>query len=162
MSWVLQRVDDRLIHGQVVVAWGGQLHPRRIWVVDDAAAASPWEKELLGSAAPGIEVRVIPVAEAIQRYASETDAEGGAFLLLRDLETAVRLVEAGAKIHTLNLGGIHYRAGRTKVNDYVYLDDADRDRARLLIARGVFLEVQDIPATRPQALAAIDREMADS
>ena len=162
MSWILHRVDDRLIHGQVVVAWGGHLRPRRIWVVDDAAAASPWEKDLLTSAAPGIEIRVVTVAEAIARHAEEAAAPGQAFLLVRNLETALALVEGGAVIHTLNLGGIHYGPGRTKVNEYVYLDEADRDRARRLMVHGVFLEVQDIPATRPQALAAIDREMAGS
>src|SRR6185436_7703367 len=47
MSWILVRVDDRLIHGQVVIAWGGRMHPARIWVADDAIAASDWERELL-------------------------------------------------------------------------------------------------------------------
>lgn len=162
MSWVLHRVDDRLIHGQVVVAWGNHLRPRRIWVVDDAAAANAWEKDLLSSAVPGIEIRVVPVAEAIARYAEESTASGAAFLLVRNLETALALAEGGAVFHTLNLGGIHYQPGRAKVNEYVYLDDADRDRARKLMVRGVFLEVQDIPSTRPQALAAIDPEMAGS
>ena len=32
MSWMLHRVDDRLIHGQIVVAWAGRMRPRRIWV----------------------------------------------------------------------------------------------------------------------------------
>ena len=162
MSWVLQRVDDRLIHGQVVVAWGGHLSPRRIWVVDDAAAASEWERELLGSAAPGVDVRVLTLAEGAEQYPREAEAEGGAFLLMRDLKTALALAEAGHALHTLNLGGIHYTPGRTKVNEYVYMDQADRDRARRLIARGVILEVQDVPATRPMPLAALDPEMAGS
>jgi len=162
MSWTLQRVDDRLIHGQVVVAWGNHLSPRRIWVVDDAAAASAWERELLGSAAPGVDVRVLTVTEGIERYPREREAEGGAFLLVRDLKTALALAEAGLALHTLNLGGIHYTPGRTKINEYLYMNDADRERARQLIARGVVLEVQDVPATRPMALAALDPEMAGS
>jgi mannose/fructose/N-acetylgalactosamine-specific phosphotransferase system component IIB len=162
MSWVLQRVDDRLIHGQVVVAWGGHLHPRRIWVVDDAAAANDWERELLAEGAPGVQVQVVKVAEAIERYAEEAGAQGGAFLLVRDLKTALALVESGAAIHTLNLGGIHYAPGRVKVNEYIYLDEADRDRARRLIARGVILEAQDVPASRAHALASLDPGMAAS
>jgi mannose/fructose/N-acetylgalactosamine-specific phosphotransferase system component IIB len=161
MSWVLQRVDDRLIHGQVVVAWGHQLNPRRIWVVDDAAAASDWERELLGSAAPGVEVHVVTVAEAITQYPAEAQAQGPAFLLMRDLKTALVLADAGLALHTLNLGGIHYSPGRTKVNEYVYMDEADRGRARRLIAYGVILEVQDVPATRPLPLAALDPQMAE-
>ena len=39
MSWLLHRIDDRLIHGQVLVAWGQRLNPVRMWLVDDAVAA---------------------------------------------------------------------------------------------------------------------------
>ena len=39
MSWVLHRVDDRLIHGQVLIAWGERMRPARIWIADDAAAS---------------------------------------------------------------------------------------------------------------------------
>ena len=156
MSWLLQRVDDRLIHGQVVVAWGEWLHPERIWVVDEAAAANPWERDLLASAAPGAEVRVVTVAAMAAAWAAEDAAPGGAFLLIRDLRTALALVEAGAGIARLTLGGLHYAPGKSKVNEYIYLDDADRALARALFARGVALEVQDVPAARPEALAVLD------
>jgi mannose/fructose/N-acetylgalactosamine-specific phosphotransferase system component IIB len=156
MSWALVRVDDRLIHGQVVVAWGARLRPRRIWVADDGAAADAWERELLGSAAPGVEVRVVTVAEAAAGWDAEAAAPGPAFLLVRDLRTAVALLEAGAAIRTLNLGGLHYAPGKEKVAEYVYLDDSDRALVRRLAAAGVALEVQDVPATRPQPLAHLD------
>ena len=156
MSWLLHRVDDRLIHGQVVVAWGSSLQPRRIWVVDDAAAANAWERELLGSAVPEVEVRVLTVAEAAAGYATEAAAPGGAFLLVRDLKTALALVETGAPIGSFNLGGLHYAPGKIKVNDYVYLSDEDRRLARVLLERGVKLLVQDVPAARAQVLSDLD------
>ena len=159
MSWALQRVDDRLIHGQVVVAWGHHLRPRRIWVVDDAAAGNAWERDLLASAAPGVEVRVATLAEAAGAWAGEAEAEGAAFLLVRSLESALALLEAGAMFATLNLGGVHYAPGRSKVNEYVYLDAADRARARRLIERGVALVVQDVPASRPVALVDLEPEL---
>ena len=162
MSWALHRVDDRLIHGQVVVAWGRHLRPRRIWVVDDATAASEWERKLLSSAAPEVEVRVVSVAEGAAAYADEAAAEGVALLIVRSLKAAAELVEAGAPIATLNLGGIHYAAGRTKVNEYIYLDAEDRAYARRLIARGVRLSVQDVPATRPVPLPELEPELARS
>jgi mannose/fructose/N-acetylgalactosamine-specific phosphotransferase system component IIB len=160
MSWVLHRVDDRLIHGQVVVAWGNLLRPRRIWVVDDASAASDWERDLLSAAAPGVEVRVVSAAQASAAYGEEAAAEGPAFLLVRDLRTALALVDGGAPIPAFNLGGLHYAPGREKVNDYVYLDAEDRARCRRMLERGVALEVQDIPATRPTSLAEIDPAIA--
>jgi len=162
LSWILHRVDDRLIHGQVVIAWGHRLHPRRIWVVDDASAANDWERDLLSSAAPGVEVLVVTVAEAAVKYAEESSAEGGAFLLVRDLRTALALLETGAAIPGFNLGGLHYSPGKRKVNEYIYLDDADWRTVRALLERGVTLEVQDVPASRAQALTALDPESASA
>jgi mannose/fructose/N-acetylgalactosamine-specific phosphotransferase system component IIB len=156
MSWLLLRVDDRLIHGQIVVGWGQRLHPERIWVVDDAAAGSPWERSLMASAAPDAEVQVVTVAAMSAAWAQEEAAPGGAFLLVRDLRTALALVESGATITRLNLGGLHYAPGKSKVNEYIYLDDADRARARALLARGVALEVQDVPGAIARPLAALD------
>ena len=160
MSWILHRVDDRLIHGQVVIAYGARLNPKRIWVADDEAAGSPWERSLLLSAAPGVEVRVVTVAEAAAGYGAEAGALGGAFLLVRDLGAALALVEAGAPVPDWNLGGLHYAPGKSKVNEYIFLDHADLSAARALLERGVALGVQDVPATRIQLLRALVPELA--
>lgn len=160
MSWSLLRIDDRLIHGQVLIAWGGRLHPRRLWLVDDAIAASEWERQLYVDAAPDFEVHVVDVAQAAAAFARESEAAGGAFLLVRDLATAWRLVEAGAAITGFNVGGLHYAPGKAKLNEFVYLDDVDREAARKLLAAGVALDAQDVPASRPQALAALEPSLA--
>lgn len=156
MSWVLHRVDDRLIHGQVAVTWSHHLHPGRVWVVDDACAHSEWEADLLRTCAPDLEVRVVDVHEAARIYAEEASAQGRAFLLVRSLQAALALVEAGAPIPRFNVGGLHYAAGKDKVNEYVYLDENDRRAARALLERGVQLDVQDVPAARPESLTALD------
>jgi PTS system mannose-specific IIB component/fructoselysine and glucoselysine-specific PTS system IIB component len=160
VSWALHRIDDRLIHGQVLVAWGARLDPARIWVVDDGVAASSWERELFREAAPGIEVHVASVAEAAAAHAAEAEAPRAAFLLVRDLDTARRLAAAGAHVAEWNLGGLHYAPGKEKVNDYVYLDERDREAAKTLLAGGARLIVQDVPASRPLSLAALDPAFA--
>jgi PTS system mannose-specific IIB component/fructoselysine and glucoselysine-specific PTS system IIB component len=160
MSWLLHRVDDRLVHGQVVLAWGEALHPRRMWIADDSCAANDWERELIMSAAPDMDVRVVTVEEAARCHAEEAAASGGAFLLLRDLQSALRLVDAGAAVQSLNVGGLHYAPGKDKLNEYVYLNDDDRNAARALLAHGVQLAVQDVPATRSQSLTALDKTLS--
>ena len=160
MSWVLHRIDDRLIHGQVLVAWGSRLDPVRIWVVDDGVSASTWERELFREAAPGIDVRVANVAEAAAAHAEERKAAGAAFLLVRDLGTARRLVDAGAVVEEWNVGGLHYAPGKDKVNDYVYLDGRDREDARALLVAGTRLVVQDVPASNAQTLVTLDPALA--
>ena len=128
--------------------------------VDDQAAASPWERDLLVSAAPDTEVRLLTVAEAAAAWEAERIAPGGAMLVLRDLRAARTLVESGAAVPVFTLGGLHYAPGKAKIAEYVYLDDADREDARALLHRGVRLEVQDVPATRPQGLMALDPTVA--
>ena len=160
MSWALHRIDDRLIHGQVLVAWGARLDPARIWVVDDGVAASAWERDLFREAAPGIDVRVASVVEAAAAHAEEASAPRAAFLLVRDLGTARKLADAGAHVDEWNVGGLHYAPGKEKVNDYVYLDDQDREDAKALLSAGARLIVQDVPASRPQPLGALDPALA--
>ncbi|HTM58482.1 MAG TPA: PTS sugar transporter subunit IIB [Candidatus Udaeobacter sp.] len=156
MSWLIHRIDDRLIHGQVVIAWGERMRPKRIVIADDAAAADSWERGLLASAAPGVAVEVLSVEAAALGYDAESAREGGAFLLVRDLVSALRLVELGARIDRFTLGGLHYAPGKDRINEYVYLGAEDRRAARELIGRGVRLELQDVPATTPTALADLD------
>lgn len=160
MSWVLHRIDDRLIHGQVLVAWGARLTPTRIVLVDDAVAASEWERQLYLDSAPGIDVQVLTVAAAASMHAGEAAAPGHAFMVVRDLATARRLAEAGAEVGVWNVGGLHYSPGKDKFGEYVYLDAADRDDAKALIARGVSLEVQDVPASRAQSLTSLDPSLS--
>src|SRR5690606_7517584 len=65
---VLYRVDERLIHGQVVIGWGSQLKPGRYLVVDDAVAGSDWEQELYVLSLPeGTGAEFVSVAEARTR-----------------------------------------------------------------------------------------------
>ncbi|NOT32907.1 MAG: PTS transporter subunit IIB [Candidatus Eisenbacteria bacterium] len=156
MSWALVRIDDRLIHGQVVVAWGSRMQPRRIWVADDAAAADAWERELLAGTAPGVEVRVVSIAEVAAAWETEAAAPEPAFLLVRDLAAALALVRAGAPVRTMNIGGLHYAPGKTKVHESVYLDEHDRLQARALLGAGIRLDVQDVPAARPESLVHLD------
>ena len=96
MPIVLFRVDERLIHGQVVVGWGGPLHADRIVVVDDALAASAWEQELycLG-VPPEIEARFASVDEARARYADWAAGTRRTIVLVRDVATAGRMAEEG-------------------------------------------------------------------
>ena len=59
MSIVLFRVDERLLHGQVVIGWGNQLRPDRYLVVDEKLTVSGWEQDLYRLGAAGTEVQFV-------------------------------------------------------------------------------------------------------
>ncbi|OLD03388.1 MAG: hypothetical protein AUI89_01540, partial [Gemmatimonadetes bacterium 13_1_40CM_3_65_8] len=113
MSLALYRIDDRLIHGQVVVGWGQPLHITFIVLVDDEVRSSDWEQDLYRMGVPpDMEVIFASVEEAARQMASwQTDPRVG-ILLVGDVNTAVSLVEHAPQVRTFNVGGVHHRAGR--------------------------------------------------
>jgi PTS system mannose-specific IIB component/fructoselysine and glucoselysine-specific PTS system IIB component len=149
VTLVLNRIDDRFIHGQVVVGWGQPLDIRFILLVDDDVAASEWEQELYRMGAPPeMDVYFLSVSAAVAelpRY--RADARHG-LLLTGDIETMRRLVDA-AGITSINLGGIHHRPGRTQRLRYVFLNEDEETALRDLAARGVAVTAQDVPGARP-------------
>ncbi|HEX6748522.1 MAG TPA: PTS sugar transporter subunit IIB [Longimicrobium sp.] len=150
MPIVLFRVDERLIHGQVVVGWGGPLHADRIVVVDDELAASPWEQELycLG-VPPEIEARFLTVAAARGDVpAWKADAKR-TIVLVRDVETAARIADGGVLAgEEVNLGGIHHAEGRARILPYLHLRPDERARLDEIAATGAEVSARDLPASR--------------
>ena len=98
MSIVLHRVDERLIHGQVVIGWGHHLRPDRFILVDDELAGSDWEQDLYRLASGGAEVLFATVDDARERLREWRDAGLSAILLTRDIGTMRRddLVHRGS------------------------------------------------------------------
>lgn len=153
MSIRLCRVDDRLIHGQVVVGWGQPLNTRLIALVDDEVRRSEWEQDLYRMGVPPhIEVVFADVDEAVERFAEwDADPRVG-ILLMGDLDTAHALCARCPGVRRLNIGGIHHRAGRIERLRYVYLTDAEAAKLRAIAALGVTITAQDVPTAPPVPL----------
>jgi mannose/fructose/N-acetylgalactosamine-specific phosphotransferase system component IIB len=145
VSLALVRVDDRLVHGQVVVGWGRVVSPRRLLVADDEVAANPWERELLSASTEGMEMIAVPVAALPAALEEEDQLGGKAILLFRSPEVAWRAYQAGARFRELQIGGLHFAPGRERVFDYLYLGEADRRALARLVAAGVRVVAQDTP-----------------
>jgi PTS system mannose-specific IIB component/fructoselysine and glucoselysine-specific PTS system IIB component len=157
MPIVLLRVDERLIHGQVVVGWGGQLRPDRYLVVDSALVANEWEQELHALGVPeGTSVEFLTPGEAREKLDDWRDSELRSLLLIRDLGTVLELCEGGRLAgETLNLGGLHLKTGREEVLPYLFLDESDRRKLILLSEEGMEISAQDLPGSSKVGLEAL-------
>ena len=152
MSIALYRIDDRLIHGQVVVGWGQPLGLGFVALVDEAVHASEWEQELYRMGVPpSVEVRFAGVEEAV---AAVADWEADLRSKCREAASlAMAALCAGApSIRRVNVGGIHFRPGRTERLRFVYLSDEEAAALRALGASGVEITAQDVPTAAPAAL----------
>jgi mannose/fructose/N-acetylgalactosamine-specific phosphotransferase system component IIB len=152
----LYRIDDRLIHGQVVVGWGQPLNTGFIVLVDDDVATCDWERDLYRMGVPPeMDIHFDTVESAIanhERYAA--DPRPG-ILVVGDISTMRRLVAGLPDIRAVNVGGLHHRSGRGEKLRYVFLSAEEEIELRELAAAGITVTAQDVPAAEQVSLAEI-------
>lgn len=144
MTVALTRVDQRLVHGQVTVAWFAKLGFNAIGVADDAAAGDPLEREMLELGAPSsVSVDVRPAAAGADWYTEDSSVRR--LVLVASLASLRELIGAGAEPKSINLGGLHYREGARRYLDYLYLTREDIESLHELAAEGRELFAQELP-----------------
>lgn len=149
------RIDDRLIHGQVVVGWGQPCGLGFLVLVDDEVARSDWEQELYRMGVPPeMEVFFDSVETAASRLPSYAADRRNGMLLTGDIDTMDRLIAAAPPpaVHAVTVGGIHHKAGRTARTRYVFLLPEEEARLRALAERGVTVTAQDVPGAAALSL----------
>lgn len=154
MTAPILRVDDRLVHGQVIAGWVAGLALERIVLVNNAVAADPFEREIYASAVPPqLELVILPVAGAVNAGVAMTARK--TLWLVESMQDALALVEQGLHVKSVNVGGIHAAAGRSQVLSFVWLGQSDREACRRLTALGVRLEARMLPSAEVHDLAAL-------
>ena len=143
---VLNRVDDRLIHGQVVVGWGQPFDIGFVVLVNDEVAESEWEQELYRMGTPPeMDLYFHSVSSAVAAAPKYRDDPRKGILLTGDLASMSRLVsEAG--VRDVNIGGIHHRPGRRQLLRYVFLSPDEEEMLRAMERAGAKVSARDVPS----------------
>ena len=153
MGIVLFRLDERLIHGQVVVAWGEYLKPDRIVIFNNQIASSPWERELyMCCVPPDFQASVYNLEEASQKLSNGVFDKEKVIVLVDNPADISELHNRGIQIPEVNLGGMHYSQGREQILPYLYLSREEKDIFRKLMQQGVRFFCQDVPAAEKKDL----------
>ncbi|MBI4350106.1 MAG: PTS sugar transporter subunit IIB [Elusimicrobia bacterium] len=148
---ILYRVDDRLVHGQVVEGWVPHLHAEELAVVSDQIAGDEMLRTIMRFATPeGVDLKVLTVAEAAAYLPAAEKSPRKVLLLLPGLAEAVKLTAAGFKIPSLNIGGMHYSAGKNlSIGKAIFLNDEDCAALKALDAAGIAIEGRGVPSDTP-------------
>ena len=148
---ILYRVDDRLVHGQVVEGWVPLLKAEELAVVSDEIAADEMRQTIMRFATPeGVDLKIMTVAAA-EAYLPEAEkSERRVLLLLPGLAEAVALSRNGVKIPSLNIGGMHYSAGKNlSIGKAIFLNEEDCAALKTLSAAGIEIEGRGVPSDKP-------------
>lgn len=144
MDIVLTRIDDRLIHGQVVTAWAKITKATRIVVVDDEVAGDDFMVRILKMAAASFKIDILSVTAASELL--KNDAGGDrVIVLVKRPETVEALIEKGVVIKDLNLGGMGAILGRKQLYRNISISEEEKQCFRHLMERGVHIYVQIVP-----------------
>lgn len=164
MPLVLLRIDERLLHGQVLVGWGARLDLAFYVVVDDALAESAWEQEIYVAGLPeGVEAVFLGRRAAAEAFGGLDERPDPGALLTRDTGTMRFLAERGLlRGRPVNVGGIHAAPGRRRALDYVYLgreETRDLEAIERLAGR---VTARDLPGARRVPLGRLARSVREA
>lgn len=153
---ILYRVDDRLVHGQVVEGWVPALGAEELAVVSDEISGDEMRRVIMRFATPeGVDLKIMTVAEAAAYLPEAGKSRRKVLLLLPGLAEAVSLLEKGVQIPSLNIGGMHYTAGKNlSIGKAIFLNDQDCASLKTLSAAGVKIEGRGVPTDSPLDLIA--------
>ena len=144
MKVVMSRVDERLVHGQVIASWTKIHAIKSILVIDDQLARDSFMSTVLSMAAPsGVKVELITVAQAADRIAGEGMEEGvNTMLLFKSPKYALELVEQGVALRELNIGNMGAGPARKAISRNVYATTAEVEMFKTMLAKGVDVYLQ--------------------
>ncbi|WP_308002659.1 PTS sugar transporter subunit IIB [uncultured Parolsenella sp.] len=140
------RIDDRLIHGQVVAYWSNSLKLTRIMVANDEVAVDDMRKTVLRMAVPaGIKSSIIPVERAAKQILEGKYAGQRVFLIVNSPADILRLIDYGLPIKKFNVGNLGGKEDTKPIKKYVNVTDEQMKQFRELLDRGIEITTQLVP-----------------
>ena len=146
---VVARVDDRLIHGQVVTEWIPGYNANRVAIVDDVVAKDAFNTKLIKLLAPtGVKVDVYSVADGIAELTGEAKSGERIVVLTKTPITFDRLSEGGVELKDVILGGMGLRGERKPFVKNVSCSPDEVDSIRNMVKKGIHVFYQLVPDQR--------------
>ena len=149
---VMNRIDDRLIHGQVMTSWVGLRNANTLWIVDDDVATNQMMLDIFSFAAPpGIRIDAFTVDQGLEKLnqLSPDTGKRNIILLVKFPKTFVRLVEGGYVTGEINYGAMANKSVDPKaaieVAPNCMLSKEDIEDTEYLYNKGIRIWIQLVP-----------------
>ena len=144
---VLARVDERLIHGQVITSWLKLCDVNAIVIIDDASATNAFLKRILFAAAPkNIALQVLTEAEAADYLKQDAPAGERVLLLAKTPGPMLKTIKSGIELKEITLGNMSGAAGRKRFNKNIFATEQEVQDFRDIVASGTDIYCQMVPS----------------
>ncbi|MEO1769123.1 PTS sugar transporter subunit IIB [Candidatus Enterococcus ferrettii] len=149
---VLARIDDRLIHGQVMTAWLQFTGGNHIVIVDDATAGDEFTKSIMSMAVPnGIKLSILGIADGAALL-KDIPASEKIIILAKEPQTYLQLIENGVELNEVIIGGMGARKDRKSFYKNISATEEEKETFRKIIANGIKMKIHVIPDQGSQAI----------
>lgn len=146
MSIVLIRIDDRLVHGQIVQGWLKSLDVDTVLVVSDSAASDKTQQILMGMALPSfIKLDVKTLKDATASLLNGDYDKEKVMVLVTQPSDVVYILERGLKIKSLNIGGMHFISGKKQLMKNICVNNEEIESLKQICSSGIEIEGRVLP-----------------
>ena len=160
MTIKIVRIDDRLIHGQIVQGWLKTIDVDKILIISDEVANDEMQQVLLSMAVPSnIKLVIKNIEDASYEITNEVYEKDNLMILFSNPQDIVRMIDNGIKFQSINIGGMHYAHGKKQLLTNLSVDKNDVISFLKLINCGIELETRALPQDdRYNAITDIQKE----
>ena len=160
MTIKIVRIDDRLIHGQIVQGWLKTINVDKILIVSDEVANDEMQQVLLSMAVPSsVKLVIKNIKDASYEIANEVYEKDNLMILFSNPQDIVKMIDNGIKFQSINIGGMHYAHGKKQLLSNLSVDRNDVEAFLKLINCGIELETRALPQDdRYNAVTDIQKE----
>ncbi len=148
---VLTRIDDRLIHGQVMTKWLKETGAENVVIIDDATSKNEFVINVFEQAIPeDIGIGVFNKEDGVKFFSQPLEAP--TMILVKVPETIEYLINHGVDIKDLDLGGMGAKDGRSTLYQYISTSHEEDQCFYRLLDKGMNVYVQIVPQNEKQPI----------
>lgn len=142
---VWSRIDDRLIHGQVMTQWIQYTSANEVLIIDDLVAKDSFLQMIMKSSVPAsIKLTVLSIQDAIG-YLNEDSKDEKIIILVKTPITLDVLTDSGVKLESINVGGVGAKAGRKQFYKNISLSEEEKQSLVNLMNKGIDVGIRVLP-----------------
>lgn len=140
------RMDNRLIHGQILVSWNSHLKIDHLIVTNDIVANDPLQTTLLKAVTPiGANVSVLTIDDCVKYCKSPETEKENIFIIAKFPEDGWELVNRGLDMPVLNLGNQAFVRGAKKLSNSVFLTESGVQALKKIHEKGIKITCRMMP-----------------
>lgn len=146
----LARVDDRLIHGQVMTKWTKGFGTNSVYVVDNATAADDFMKDIYVStnSTGGLSIKVYSATEVAEEWKKNQFGDDKVVIVFKYIKEVQEALDAGLELKSLNIGGVSKKPNTEFVIPTVAIGDEERALLKAIHDSGIAVFFQTVPDSR--------------